>query len=153
MPALTKVVFYDDKHWPEQAEADEIVRVTITRQPVHGGDAVTRRTELYLTGKHADELDSGLDPWFGVGHRQGSAPAGGRELAQKRNWAGGSRQASVDRHREIRKFITEHGIRSRVDASRLAFETPGGKPAYPEWAVELYDQWVADGQPAARKAS
>ena len=153
MPALTKVVFYDDKHWPEQVEADEIVRVTITRQPVGGGEAVTRRTELYLAGKHADELDSGLDAWFEIGHRQGSAPAGGKEPNKKKNWAGGSRQASVDRHRAIRKFITEHDIRSRVDKSRLAFETPGGKPSYPDWAVEMYDQWVAEGRPELRKAS
>lgn len=151
MPAVTQVILYDDQHWPEQVRADEVVRVTIVRQPVAGGDPVKRTAELYLTGAHAAQLDGELDGWFEIGHRPGSTSAGDREPSRK-NWAGGSRRASVDRHREIREFIAERDIRSRVDPARLAFETPGGKASYPEWAVELYDQWVADGRPALKKA-
>ena len=152
MPAVTRVVFYDDKAWPEQVEAAEVVRVTIIRQPVAGGEPARRTAELYLTGASAAELDADLDPWFEIGHRPGAAPAGDKQASGKKRLAGGARNASVDLHREMREFFTEHDIRSRPDPSRLVFETPSGSWSYPKWAVELYDQWVADGRPPQRKA-
>jgi hypothetical protein len=154
MPAVTQVVLYDDEAWPERVKADEIVQVSIVRQPVSGGSPVRRAAELYLTGARAAELDKSLDYWFGIGHKSGGSPVQGREppgLAV--NWDGGTRQASVDRRRKIREFLTERDVRSRVDPSRLAFMTPAGSWSYPKWAVAMYDQWVADGRPALGKAS
>lgn len=150
MPALTQVVFYDDRHWPEHVEADEVVRVTITRQPVHGGDAATRRTELYLTGEHADELDSGLDPWFGVGHRQGSAPASGtaepgqRTKTMRRGpQTGAGSPERRDWRKRMRKWSDTIGLVNPEAPQYPAWKNAVGKHSYPgdlEVAFELFEQ-------------
>lgn len=136
MPAVTKVVFYDDMDWPGQVEAAEIVRVTVTRQPVDGGEAVTRRTELYLTGEHAAGLDRELDPWFERGHRQGSGPgaAGGPGRKRDKNYRVGPLPGSPERRlwkERLRRWSDGLGLVNPKDPARPAWMTTTGKHTYP----------------------
>jgi hypothetical protein len=147
MPAITRVFLYDDKDWPAQVEAAEVVRVTVTRQPVAGGDPVKRTTELYLSGPHAAELDSGLDPWFAKGHVPGSAPAGTSATQ------GGSRSRQVgpppgtpERRQwkiRMRAWADANGLRNRKDPRFPAWQTTTGKSSYPnplEDAFVLFEE-------------
>ena len=155
MPAVTKVIFLDDKHYAEgkaEVEADEIVRVTVTRQPVHGGDAVTRRVEVYLTGSHAAELDKGLDPWFGIGHRQGSAPSGDRPVERTKGMRRGPQtgRGSPERRewrKRLRRWSDSLGLVNPDAPQYPAWKNVQGKHSYPvdlERAFELVEQGGRD---------
>jgi len=132
MPAVTQVVFYDDKAWPERVEADEVVRVTIVRQPVSGGDPHKRTTELYLTGANAAALDKALDPWFEAGHRPGKPEAPVR-----------TRRKYLE---DVRGYVDAHGLKTK-DGKRPAYESPGGSFNYPDPLLAGFDAWEAAGCP------
>jgi len=133
MPAVTHVVLYDDKDWPRQVKADETVRVTIVRQPVSGGEPVTRMTELYLSGAHAAELDKGLDPWFEAGHAPSpadAAPAAGRKSKNLRfgpQDAPKGSQARRDWWQDMRDWADSLGLRNPKAPENKAYQTTTGK--------------------------
>jgi hypothetical protein len=132
MPAVTQVVFYDDVSWPERAEADEVVRVTITRQPVAGGEPARRTTELYLTAARAAELDKSLDHWFERGHRPGKPEAPAR-----------TRRKYLE---DVRRYADAHGLKTK-DGKRPVYESPGGSFNYPDSLLARFDAWEAAGCP------
>lgn len=134
MPAITHVVLYDDKDWPEtKTEADEVVTVTVTRRPVSGGEQHRRVAELYLSGAHAAELDSGLDPWFAAGHKPAGIP-GSRGRPDKENRPGMPPPGTPERRRwktSLRAWSDDLGLVNRNDPRWRAWQTTTGKHTYP----------------------
>jgi hypothetical protein len=144
MPAVTQVILYDDKAWPERVEAQEVVRLTVHWQETGAGPARGREdVELYLTAAGRVELVGDLKKWLALGHRPGT---GGKAPAAR--WAGGSRDASLKHKEGVRDFADAFGLKSRKDPSRAAYETPTGGWSYPLWLLEAYDRWTAAGRPA-----
>jgi len=149
MPAVTKVVFYADDKWPdEHVEAAEIVRVTVIRQPVGGGEPVRRAAELYLTGGAAAELDKGLDPWMTMGHAIGSSPAvedvGTGTGRRSKNLRFGPQdtpkgsKARRDWWQGMRDWADGLGLRNPKDPGKKAYQTTTGKDYPPVDLAEGY---------------
>lgn len=148
MPAVTRVFLFDDKDWPVQVEAAEVVRLTVIRQPVAGGEPVTRTAELYLSGANAAELDGGLDSWLKAGHAPGSAAAGtpAAQGSQDRNRRIGPPPGTPERRQwkaRMRAWSDANGLRNRKDPRFAAWQTTTGKNSYPnplEDAFVLFEE-------------
>ncbi len=144
MPAVTQVILYDDKAWPERVPAQEVVRLTVRWQEIGDGPARGREdVELYLTAAGRGGLVGSLKEYFDLGHR----PGGAAGKASQEHWAGGSRDASLHHCRAIRDFADAFGLRSKKDPARPAYETPAGSWSYPKWLRQAFDSWTAAGRP------
>jgi len=139
MPALTQVVFYDDMAWPgDRVPAQEVVQVTIVRRPLEGGSPSRKAAELYLTGKHAAEVDAVLSPWLTVGHplqsghqrgkTTGHGPAAPAGSAERRDW-----------RRDLRKWSDGLGLVNPDAPQYPAWKNKIGKHSYPADLEEAYD--------------
>jgi hypothetical protein len=159
MPAITRVVLYDDKAWPDRIEAQEVVRLSLHWQSVTGEEHGRQDVELYLVTDSREELAKELAAWFEVGHKPGGLPAGeveGAELKRTKGMRAGPLTGSGsserrDWKRDLRAWSDGLNLVNRHDQVHPAWQTTTGKNYYPvalERAFELHEQGGHDGEVA-----